>query len=158
MGINLKVFRITDYAMVLRILLDPVISDNIYEDGASLSVPDVVNEYWLGIEKDGEVIGCYRLTSFTGAACIVHAFILPKFRKNYSVQAAYEATQWAFDNIRNLNTIIAHVPVVHRNVIWYIESLNWEKIGVIKESFRRDGALVDQALYQITKEKFKEAR
>ena len=59
----MRAFRITDYAIPIAILNDPVIKAAIYEDGAVPTVPDIVTEYWIGVEFDGQVIACFRLHS-----------------------------------------------------------------------------------------------
>lgn len=152
----MRAFRITDYTIPIMILNDPVIKAAIYEDGSGPTVPDIVHEYWIGVEIDGQVIACFRLHSEGRVNWQSHGRILPAFRKKYAVKATILAYKWAAKNIPEFHKIFGWVPVCHENVAAHLERIGMVKEGTLTESYLRDGKVIDQDLYGMTKQMIEE--
>lgn len=158
MDLDLKLFRITDYAIPLAILRAPAIQATIGEDGAAPMMPNVINEYWVGVVAGGKLAGCYRLHQLNGVCWQVHAFILPDYRREWSMKASKALLKWAVDSIEDLNKIICEVPAIYPNVIKHVEAQGFTWEGCNRGSFRKHGEIVDQIRFGITKEEITDGK
>lgn len=154
MGSNrINAFLITDYLIALSIIKDETIAKAIYEDGELFKIPDVVNEFWIGISLDGVgIIGCYRVHQLGTILWQGHAFMLPQFRKEYSVLATRAAIDFAFDKIPDLQKIMTCVPSLHENVLKHVKLCGFTEESVIKDSYLKNGQIYDRHFLSITKE------
>ena len=154
MGCNrIEIKRITDLAIPLQILSDEVISSEIFEDGARLDIPDVIHEYWLSASLEGEIIGCYRVHTMGAVMWQIHARILPPYRQKWAVKASKRLLIWAAENIENLQVLMCFVPIVHKNVALHCKQVGFRRCGTIQDSYVKDGNLIDQDIYAISRDK-----
>lgn len=150
---RIDIFRITDFNIPLIILDDPQIKKEIYEDGARLTIPDLVGEYWLSAHLKEHIIGCYRVHAMGGILWQIHARILPKYRQMHAQRATKAAFLWCYKNIPDIKKIMAFVPIVHPNVALHAKISGMTLDGTIKESYLKNGKAVDQQIYSISTEK-----
>jgi hypothetical protein len=151
MDTRLTAYRITDYMIPAAILQQSDIADNIYEDGASFVVPDVVNEFWIGILFRNRTIACYRFHNMSRLTWQVHARVLPEFRNKYGISSSIQALKWMSGHVQDINIICAFIPVVHSNVAKHAHCVGMKLKGILNDSYLKDGKIVDQMIYGITK-------
>ena len=75
MDTSINCFRITDYVLAasfVRACWDETMEDNASDD----YVPDIVNELWVGMRADNDIVGCYRLHQLNTSTWQGHAFML----------------------------------------------------------------------------------
>ena len=147
----INIYRITDYAVVLTILDIPAIKEAISEDTAPLEVPDLVNEFWLGAEHEGNVIGCYRVHKMGAVLYQVHARIMPDHRK-YAEEASHALLKYCADYIQDFECLMCYVPIVHKNVLEHAIRVGFQWIGNIPKSYLKNGKVISQDVLAITKE------
>lgn len=128
---------------------DKKIAADIYEDGFCFQIPDLINEFWVGIDMQGSTIGCYRLHQMGAILWQIHAMILPKFRKEFSLDASTLVLRWAAHNIEDLERVVCFVPKIHSNVAVHAKTVGLIHEGTIKDSFLRKSKIVDQEIYGI---------
>lgn len=150
---RIDIERITDFRIALAILKNEVIVSEIYEDGAFLEIPDLINEYWVAGYIDGNLAGCYRIHPMGGVLWQIHCRILPDFRQKWSEKISVCVLCWSFENIENLQRIMCFVPACHRNVALHCKRVGFRKNGTLSASYVKDGQLVDQDIYSINREK-----
>lgn len=148
---RIEINRITDFAIPLTILHDEAIKGEIYEDGSSLDVPDLVHEYWLSAHLGDYIIGCYRLHAMGAAMWQIHVRLLPKYRQKYAVSASKAVLLWAANHIPGLERIMCFIPACHRNVELHAHMAGMRKNGCLEKSYLRSGQLVDQNIFSISK-------
>lgn len=156
MDIDVKAERLTDYAIGIAITNNPIIFDEISEDGwnGGQYIPDLVKEIWIYIATDGKIIGCYRLENVNSICGSVHAFILPEYRDQYSMAASQAMLSWYFDNIKPLEKIICYVPVKYQNVIHHAIKNGMKKHGTITGMHKKNGKVYDVDILGIEREAF----
>lgn len=150
MDTGMRAFRITDFALASSIIIDEGIASAMYEDGGEFTIPDVINEYWTGIEHEGDIIGCYRSHQVYGRMWQGHAAMLPKFR-DHSIEATKCALKWCAENIIDFEKFLVCVPAPFQNVFDHCMLVGFEHEGTIKECYMRGGKLVDVHHFTITK-------
>lgn len=141
-------YRITDYAVAQHIINE--CWDEISEDGIDQYMPDIVNEYWIGLHNGEETVGCYRLHQLTSICWEGHVFMRPKHRKEYSKLGCFTTLQWIIDNT-DCEKLIANVPMKFENVMKFLEGIGFVTEGVNRKSFTKDGKLWDVVHYGLTR-------
>lgn len=152
----IEIFRITDFAIPLKIINHPVIREKAFEDGAQNIIPDVINEYWLGVRIDNKIIGCYRLHYMSSCTLQLHAFILPEFRKAYSGKAGRALAKYIISKFENITCLVIFVPEGNDNIITHAVKFGFKRIGVVENSFKYKDQIVNQAIFQLTTKQLKE--
>lgn len=151
---RITLFRLTDYSIALQILYSIGINPEAYEDGVLPEIPDLVEEYWVGILKEGEgIIGCYRLHPMSSVTWQIHARMLMPYRAKFAKKASIAVFKWAVDNIPGVESIMCFVPEVNRNVRLHCHQVGFTKVGELPDSYRKDGKIVSQHIFSINKEK-----
>lgn len=152
-GDRIEAYRITDFVIPLSILTNPAIANSIYEDGDHDIVPNVVDEFWVGVRKNGTTFGCFRVHQMTSVMWQIHARIIPCYRRKYSRIAANLALRWCAENIKSLRTITCMVPKCHRDVALYVRRVGFSFCGCIQESYKKNDLLVGTDIFSINIEK-----
>ena len=152
---RVKIYRITDFLTPLIIMNNQVLKDAIYEDGVDCSIPDVVNEYWLGASIDDRTFACFRFVSMSSATLQIHPMVLPEFRAEFAHLSTMYALKWCAESIVGLNTIVALIPKCHRNVILFARHMKFKHVGDVPKSYRRKGELIDTTIYSISVDRIK---
>ena len=150
----IEYFRITDFMLPMIILQNEQIAAVIYEDGAKLDIPDVVNQFWIGAKTEENVIGCFQFNQVSAIVWEIHIRILPQFRKDYAIKASKGALNWAFCNIPNLHKIIGYVPDVYKHAVAHCEAIGMKQEAYLAESFLLKGEIIGQHYFSITAREF----
>lgn len=149
-------YRITDYMVPLNIMSDKSISDVIYEDGYKFNIPDVINNIWIGIhDAEFGTFACYKIEPSSRVLWQVHAMVPKRFR-NVSMDCSILTLRWCCDNIPNMNILVCYIPSMFTNVMRHVESLGFSLNGILNESFAKNGSVVDQYIYSISKQTIKD--
>lgn len=151
---RLEAYRITDFAVPMWIMDEDTISEAIYEDGADRNeIPNIVDEYWIGIRKGNYVFACFRVHQMSSVTWQIHARVLPEYRKDYSMRSAIMALKWCYDNIHKLRTIICLVPKCHRDVALFVRRVGFEYCGTVRQSYFKNNDLMNTEIFSINTDK-----
>lgn len=153
--LDMELYRLTDFILPLHILQHEKIASVIYEDGAVLQIPDLVNEFWVGVNVNDQLIGCYQFNQVSAVVWEFHVRILPKYRKKYSLEATIKAFRWATDNINGLNKIYGYVPEVFVSAAAHCEKVGMKKEAFIEGSYLWKGKIIGQIFFSITVEEIR---
>lgn len=149
----IECIRITDYALAQKLI--NACWHETMEDNVTSYMPDIVNEYWIGLYVDNEVMGCYRLHQLNTATWQGHAFMLPNYRKGYSKEGCLATLRWLLDNT-DCQKLIATVPVLFGNVMNFLERVGFKEEGNNRESYTKKGQLWDVIQYGLTRKEIEE--
>lgn len=144
----IRTFRITDYAIVKKIMTECWYE--ISEDDAPDYLPDIINEYWIGLIAQNEIIGCYRLHSHNSILWEGHVFMLKQHRKKYSVRGLPVMFRWMLTHTK-FQKLIASVPEKFGNVIAFLENGGFIREGVNRKAFIKDGEKWDLINFGLTR-------
>ncbi len=131
--------RTLDVGLCLEILMNKDIFEAISEDGATyqnLKV-DVLNEYWLAILTDKEIIGCLQLKPKYKNCYHAHIHILPEHRKEHSVSAGEQINNWIGSELKG-SVIYVETPVICQNVIRYLERFKFKHVGILEKAYNKN--------------------
>ena len=150
MDFSVIIERIFDVKKCLDILTDGHIFDSISEDGATyddLKV-DVINNYWLGIYADINLIGVLLLKPIFSECFDIHIHILKEYRK-YWKRAGLAIIEWCKSNIPN-KTLDTNVPVFCKNVRYFVLALGFKEAGTIPKVWKKNGVMNDMHIFTRT--------
>lgn len=142
MGIDVE--RTLDIGLCLSVINNPDIWKTVSEDSASIenNIPDVVNEFWLAIYGDDQLIGVCRYHQKWKNTIQGHIMILPQFRKEYSKGVGFALIDWVLDNTEYTN-IYTEVPSIYSNVINFLKSFDYVESGIIRDCYTKDQKTTD---------------
>lgn len=129
--------RLTDYALAMSSM--KACWHEMCEDDAELKVPDLINEYWIGVYKDKGYAGCFRVAQVTSVMYECHVCILKEFRQ-YISDITLSFYQWVLDNIQ-LEKLISNIPSCNKKAIIYALRIGFKKQGVNAYAYKREGKL-----------------
>ncbi len=131
-----------------------LVSDDLSPPAQKLDAAPLIlhNAYlFLRVVADGETAGLYTLQRHNGILYEVHTCILPRFRGQVAKQAAQELIAWMFLNTDCMK-LITHVPAFNRLALRYAKEAGLSVLGVVTQSFLKNGILHDQYLLGLSKE------
>lgn len=149
---SLEIVRTTDFTVPLRIVHSPGLKDVVFEDSVQSFIPDVVNEYWLAVLVNEKLAGCYRLHKLSAVMWQLHAYMLPKYRKEYSIDATTQVLAWAYSHIDKLSAVVAYAPVCFPNVVAHALKVGFMEVGTLEKAYLRKGECTDMLVLQHFKE------
>lgn len=139
-----------DTKFVTQCLTDPAVWRMGSDDGLAGVNPGLFfiqnnNEFWLKSEY-GVLIGRpVNMVTYD-----VHVALLPHAR-GIAVDVCKAAIAWMFENTRSMR-LVASIPEFNRLAIRLANQVGMEFIGNNKKSFMKNGVLVDQLMFGISKE------
>lgn len=150
MGSDIKLFRITDYAVALHVTKHPAIEAVLLEDDEPAWMPNLLDEYWLGVSYKDNVAGCFRINKMSRVLYQIHTYFIPGFRRHVG-QAAHMIGKWILENLKDMELMIAMIPVCYRNVIMHAENRGFTKCGNLEQAYLKNKKLEDICILSITK-------
>ena len=132
----MKVTRTLDVGICIAVLTNEEIFDAISEDTAThddIDV-DVLQDYWLKVEEEGNIIGVVQLKRVFNKCFDCHIHILPEFRRKYSVSAGELILNWCKDNLKG-SLLCANVPVFCSNVVDFLLKFGFSKQGILTNAW-----------------------
>lgn len=156
---NVSAIRTMDIKTIHNIVTRPDIWATVAEDGQRKQefYPDVEGECWLTLVADDTIIGVYNLHVHNAITLEIHAHVYPEFRKRYSRHTCLAVFQWIMDNAKEYQKVVASIPAIYPNVIAFAEMMRFKHEGTNRLSYLKDGQIVDQELYGITRTEIEEA-
>ncbi len=122
--------------------------DCVSDDGAQQPfLPDVDNEYWIGIYEDG-LSGIYRIHAINQVTWQIHALMIDR---THAKESGKRILEW-FYNENIGHKLIAEIPVIYPNVYHFTKKQGLKDEGVNRESFMKNGKIVDTYRLGITRE------
>ncbi len=150
---TLTASRTTDMELIRGVMSSSEIFAATAEDGAHETdiIIDPVSEAWVQIlNSEDDLVALYNFHPHNSVTVEIHAQVLPEFRKRYSYETGISALQWVHDHAPQYKKIIAQVPVVHANVVRFIERFGFRREGINRMSYKKNGKLMDQIMFGIT--------
>ena len=133
--------RIWDHRIVVHTISE--LWDEIAEDNAPPYVPDIVNEYYVGIYHKKTYIGMYRFNQLNSVLWEGHVFMLDR---KHSVQGAEIIKKWVVENLTDAKKIIVNIPECFSNVIEFVKKIGFEEQGYNSDSYTKNGII---GMYQL---------
>ena len=141
----MKAERIYDVQVCMAVMAS--MWKEISEDDAPEFIPDVINEYWIGIYAEG-LAGIYRIHQITSVCYQIHAFMIDRTQKESGVIIL----KWCVDNIEDMQKLIAEIPVIYPNVYGFTKNQGFRDEGINRHSFTKNGKIHDQHRLGITRD------
>jgi len=98
-----------------------------------------------------DAIGVFFYHPWNSTTYEMHSAVLPEHRGKGAMEGARLAGMWMFDNTP-CQKIVTLVPVINIRARFLARRGGMVEEGRVTRSFLKDGVLVDQRLYAITKE------
>ncbi len=154
----MNVIRTFDKSMIKSIVCEDDIFYCTTEDGFTKDqiVINTEKECWLKIEVKEKIIGVYRLEHLSSVCIQIHAYVLPKHRKEHSFKSGIEVLRWIFEEYPCYKKVVAVVPVLYPNVKNFCVSQGFREEGCNRLSHLKEGSLHDQTLLGITRDEIEE--
>ena len=133
----IEAFRITDYTMAIQPMRERW--SDFAEDGAELRIPDIVNEYWIGILDSGKYVGFVRLAQMNSVVMDCHICIMHK--TGNPVNYALKAMEWIIDHTPNVQKLVCHVPEFKKGAIKLAKRAGFSMQGFSSDSYLKGGKL-----------------
>lgn len=148
--------RCKDKEFIKRCLAE--VWDTIAEDGAKLEDADPdLNDYWIQIEVNGEKAGVYYVHYWNASTMMIHANILPKYRKNNTRKMAAALFMWLTEYTpENVVKFMAMIPKCYHNVIDYTKKTGFKQEGILRETYKHHGEIHDLYVFGLTKQEMRE--
>lgn len=119
------------------------------EDDSQVKVPDLINEYWLGILKDGVYVGFFRIAQITSVLFDCHVCILKEHRRNV-VEYAKKAYRWILEYLPAQKLMVS-IPEFNKKAIAYSKKIGFIEQGFNSDSYIRNGELCGMIQLGITR-------
>lgn len=150
MGIEVRVLRNPE--LIRSIILeswDYQAEDGMKEEDYQPAM-GVAGVHWLGLLKDGEVVGVVLVQPMTATVAFGHiAYRRAQFgKREENVAMAKAALEWIWKNTKydKLQAITAS-PVV----VAFDQRIGFKREGVLRKSWRKNGELLDQTILGLSR-------
>ena len=139
--------RTFDVKVCLDILTDSHIFDSISEDTATIENlrVDVLDDYWLKIEVDSQIIGVVQFKQMFNKCFDSHIHILKNHRRKHSIEAGRLILKWCNDNIKD-SLLYTNVPCFCDNVKAFLINFGFKEQGVLPNAWRKNGEMNDMTI------------
>lgn len=149
----MKIERTRDMKLVREVMMHPSIWPHIHDDGVKDYEPiDVDGLYWLEVNEN-ETLGVFLVHQHNSVCYEVHTCILPVAWGEKAATAARLLLDWVFKNTGCLK-LVTHVPSYNRLAKKFARNAGMQHEGINRQSFLRNGVLLDQYLLGITKQEW----
>jgi len=144
--------RIYDVDLINSVLMHPSIADHLCDDNSvGAKVQDAESLEWIGVHKDGACHGVFLLIPQNAVTVDIHTALLPDVRGKQSKQAGKLLLDLIFSRYFKA---VTSVPSNNRVAAWFAGSLGFKHEGVNRQSFLKNGVLLDQVLMGMTREEW----
>lgn len=127
-----------------------IAEDNQYPEDFEV---DLTKELYMACLVNGEIIGFYAFAVVNGIELDIHAQILPKFRKKYSLASGKAILDWFFHYApEKYQKLTAQIPFKYPNVKDFALRIGFQHEGVNRKSYKKDGVIYDQWHLGITRD------
>jgi len=140
-----KFFR-EDPALCLKALPDNTLNQ-LYHTGTFVDGED---SFYAGIFENDEMIGVFNWSLFTPEAVAIHLFLATRFHKTSKVFKVFRFLRKHLLEKTEFIKVIIMTPSVCHHVVRAVENFGFEKEGVLKNSIKWRGEVVDFLFYGYT--------
>ena len=149
-------YRSLDHELIKSVMTNPVIAKNICEDGQHISQFDsnLSSDVWVIVLDENTAICACSFLKVSSECYEVHINILPANRheRKAIIKILYK---WIIDNLTQ-NKLTTKIPTCYPHIKLFCLSIGFEKEGVNRDSYIKNGELLSQDLFGITRDKIKE--
>lgn len=146
----IEIKELTDLNKINEVILNPSVQDDISDDfseGMELSeIPK--NIQFMGVYLNNTLHGFYMFVPQNSVTVEVHTCLLPSLRGKNAIQAGRLAIAYIFSNYKK---IISYIPDGNKKAELYALLLGFKIEGINRESYLKNGKLIDMKLVGITK-------
>jgi len=107
--------------------------------------------YMLGRHNGKGILGMMIFGALNGITYHTHICMGASCRGKDAVGCAQDSIAWMFENTK-CRKLVAFVPGHRKTVKMIARAIGFEREGVLKNSFLKDGELMDEVIYGIEKE------
>ena len=144
--------RVYDVGVINSILAHPSIANQLCDDyTVGAKIQDAESLEWIGVHNDGACQGVFLLIPQNTVTVDVHTALLPSVRGKQSKQAGKLLLDLIFSRYFKA---VTSVPSNNRVAAWFAGSLGFKHEGVNRQSFLKNGVLLDQVLMGMTREEW----
>jgi len=148
----IECFRLTDYSIAMATMKE--CWEEMCEDDAVLTVPDLINEYWIGVNKDKVYAGFIRVAQVTSVLYECHVCVLKKFRR-YLVEIGVKVYEWILGNIV-IEKLVSNIPEFNKGALSWSKKMGFTFQGSNSNAYKRGGKLYPMIQLGITREKMEQ--
>lgn len=142
--------RTTDYDLIREIVTHPKLYSWLTDDFSPPPRdyrPPEHPAIWYLLVKEGETrLGLFMAAPLNGVLFELHTCLLPPAWGGKSREALRSVIQWIFENTP-CRRIVTHVPRDNRLALKLAADVGLERIGVNRNSFLKNGKLLDLILF-----------
>jgi len=143
----LNIFRTTDVARIKGVLCDEWIFDRISEDGVAVDNYSVdINDAIIYL-TDNDLTGLFIIHPVNGITQECHTQVLNR-------EKAFEFTKscidWVWENTGTMK-LVAQIPEIYPDVCRFAEKQGFEREGVNKMSYLKNGEIHSQYYYGLAR-------
>ena len=137
-----------DYEMIKSMIIDDTeMFDRISDDYTDLSKIDISQSIWLGYFKDGICQGLLSAHEENAIVLNIHIHIPIKYRGKHSVEICTRLIDYLYKNSdERFVKINIKVPVIYPDVIKFAKKCGFEKEGIDRKSFKKNGLFHDRII------------
>lgn len=144
----MKATRIYNQALFKQVLTKPRLWNAISEDDSGTEDdfnPDLTRMIVLALTTEEGLHGFLIARPLNASVTEVHIAIDPdKWGHKDNVQLGALACEWVFDNDPRTIKLVAAIPVTDVQVLRFAQRVGFQREGVNKASFIRNGEVLDQ--------------
>jgi hypothetical protein len=154
-GCSLIAERTYDVDLIMSVAAMPEFFSTV-EDGMTLDryKPDM-NSAWIVVSDNDEVIGLAQLVPLNSIVLELHPQVFKKHRAKYNKVFFYELYKWILINATQYQKVNATMPVIYKHLKRFAMSVGFTLEGVDRQSHIKNGDIVDQWIFGITKKELK---
>lgn len=140
-------------ALVALIMGHPAVFPHTHDDSVTECEPvDHEGLHWMLVD-DGEPVGVFLVHAINSICYQMHTCLLPRSWGPQAKDAAQLLLKWAFEDT-DCKKMITAVPAYNRAALRFAKAGGMVQEGVNRQSFLRNGVMLDQIMLGITKQEW----
>lgn len=153
----MRVQRVNNARLVESVLTEPALWEAVSEDDTGAPEDyriDLDGMYAIALQRgeENELIGFMLGRHYTDTVVETHIAISPKYWGNdENVELGKKACMLLLE-ASGADKLVAAIPFPDKQVLRFAQRLGFQREGVNKKSFRRNGELLDQYYVGLTRE------
>ena len=154
MEIRFKAIRTEDEELVASILTHPKVLPHIVDDGV-YALKGFINPtmFWITVYDKEELLGMFLSHPHNSVTYESHTCLLPNAYGARAIEAAHAYMNWMF-RWTECQKLITNVPEYNKLALRFARKVGGVLEGCNRSSFLKDGVLMDQYVFGITKGEF----
>jgi RimJ/RimL family protein N-acetyltransferase len=154
METRFKAVRTEDEELVASILTHPTVLPHVIDDGVC-ALKGFINPtmFWITVYDEGELLGMFLSHPHNSVTYESHTCLLPNAYGARAVKAAHAYMEWMF-KWTGCQKLITNVPEYNKLALRFARKVGGVLEGCNRQSFLKDGVLMDQYVLGITKGEF----